>query len=142
MVYKTLYDFQKLGANSKFLGVHLYVMYAICCTLIENYVMFIFCCITWLFSCCCLLFKYCPKFTQIKMLGLSFSSSISFFVNSANSTIFCHKILFLSKLSENYANIQQIGRQFPFDKRWFCQCFWGSTSNFSVSFMKSRNIKF
>ena len=34
LVNKTLYGFQKLGVHNKFIGVHLYVVYAICRTLV------------------------------------------------------------------------------------------------------------
>ena len=30
LVYKTLYGFQKLDVHNKFVGVHLYVVYAVC----------------------------------------------------------------------------------------------------------------
>ena len=33
LVYKTMYGFQKLGIHNKLVGVHLYIVYAICCTL-------------------------------------------------------------------------------------------------------------
>ena len=98
MAYKALYDFQKLSANSKFVGVHLDVVYKLCLhsVVLPDYSLVVVCFASITLS-------------LLKLTCLSFSSSISFLVNSENSTIFCHETLYLLKLSENYLNIKQIG---------------------------------
>lgn len=96
LVYKTLYEFQKFSIHTKFAYVHLYVAYMFCHTLIKNYVYTHACyCISfsWLFTCCCLFSSITLKLLKLKCLTLVSSKSC-----------FCEhcKILFLSKMSENY----------------------------------------